>query len=59
MKTNLHGLSKEDLALLLHGIRAIYVADMEARRVKLEERLLSELAMYGVSDVKSVSAPVG
>lgn len=51
MRTNLQGLTKEDLALLLHGIRAIYVADMETRRAKLEKKLLNELAMYGVSDV--------
>lgn len=51
MKTNLQGLTADDLALLLHGIQSIYVADREPRRAKLEQKLKDALSVYGISGV--------
>lgn len=42
-------LKTNEIALLLHGLRAIYVHDEEPARQKLMKHLEGELAMRGVS----------
>lgn len=52
MKATLQGLDRDDLALLLHGLNAIYVADMAKRRDALEAKVRAELLKFGVTDVQ-------
>lgn len=46
---NFRQMKTEELALLLHGLRAIYVEDQEDARKKLMQKLESELAIRGVA----------
>jgi hypothetical protein len=46
---NLRQLKTNEIALLLHGLRAIYVHDEEAARQRMIERLETELAARGVA----------
>lgn len=42
-------LKANEVALLLHGLRAVYVADEEKTRAKLVKKLEEALARKGVS----------
>jgi hypothetical protein len=46
---NLRQMKTNELALLLHGLRAVMVADEEETRQRLISKLESELAARGVA----------
>jgi hypothetical protein len=45
---NLRQAKTEDIALLLHGLRAICVTDLEERRQRLIQQLEGELSSRGL-----------